>query len=587
MISKRDYQISDIYNFEESVDDILPDIPTDRIEWEYACRPKIKGVPNRLKYLPMLLEAVLDKHPWKQYLWGRQWGKTTQFASELAYGASTNHDYDQTYVNFELEAVKTFSDNKFRKDVFSVYPLSEYIEGVSKYGSMSKVTLKTNSTIDMITALHKWIHAQGKSNQKMIVDEGNDIEWEGFQNARETQADTMGDFMVGGIGGYVDTQYERLWKTTNQMTWKFRHGEDYKGYENMSWRRELERRCFDEHGLVYDDNLSDVMDGKWVPQAPKNFSRHGYWLPQIYNPRIPLTEADAIELYKVSPEFSIEWKLKDPDYTNSEFRRNVMAEFVEGDVKPITTKMMLALFDKTVGLTKAADVDHAAGRVYIGIDWGGGGKTIVWIWQCLDDKAPIFKLLWAERMETSDVEEQKNFCINLIDAYEASQIVVDAGGGTRQVQALQTRYGTRCIRNSYHARPEKPLPTREEAKKQRKELRYVIDRTFSIDRVIDLISHPYVQGDFKSNRVILPGKNQEDLKWAVKQFVALESETAKLKSTGQTYIRYIHKDSEPDDALQACNYAYIAWDLGRSKGGEIIGGGLGEEADFDNAFGNY
>ena len=45
----------------------------------------------------------------------------------------------------------------------------------------------------------------------------------------------------------------------------------------------------------------------------------------------------------------------------------------------------------------------------------------------------------------------------------------------------------------------------------------------------------------------------------------MEGEKAKLKSTGQTYIRYFHADTEPDDALQACNYAYIAWDIGRSS----------------------
>lgn len=51
------------------------------------------------------------------------------------------------------------------------------------------------------------------------------------------------------------------------------------------------------------------------------------------------------------------------------------------------------------------------------------------------------------------------------------------------------------------------------------------------------------------------------------QFVAIQGEEAKLKATGQTYIKYTHLDTEPDDALHACNYAYIAWFLGRSTGG--------------------
>jgi len=248
----------------------------------------------------------------------------------------------------------------------------------------------------------------------MVIDEGQDHDWEYFQNARETQADTMGETVIAGIGGFVDSAYYNLWKSTNQMEYLYKRGENYLGYENMSWRADLE---FDSNGLVYDDYMIDVLDGKWIPQEPKHFARHGYYLPQTYNPRIPLTINDAIEKYKVSPEWSIEYKLSDPNYTQIEFRRNVLAEFVEGELKPITTKDVLNLFDPNLSLTFGKDVDYDLGPVIVGIDWGGGGKTIVWIWQCINDKAPIFKLLWAEKIETNDTREQTEICFNLIDAY--------------------------------------------------------------------------------------------------------------------------------------------------------------------------
>lgn len=229
----------------------------------------------------------------------------------------------------------------------------------------------------------------------------------------------------------------------------------------------------------------------------------------------------------------------------------------------------MKLFDKTQHLIKAKDVDHAAGKVIVGIDWGGGGKTILWIWQCIDEKAKIFKLLWVEKVETASTKEQLRICIDLIDSYEADFICIDAGGASDRVQGIQERYGSRSIRVSYHARPEAPLPTREELRKQRRELRYVIDRTFSIDRIIDLVKHPYKEPGFTSNRIILPGADYEEVKWIVRQFVAIEGEKAKLKSTGQTYIKYTHKDSEPDDALQACNFAYIGWDISKGSGRKI------------------
>jgi len=319
----------------------LPQLEKDFIAWQIQCRPVIKGEPNRIKYLPMMSSIAEDLHPFIVLLLARQWGKTTHFASVLAHGASTNNNFDQTYINFEQEALKTFSDNKFRKDVFSTFPLSEYIQGPSRWVSMNKVALKTGSTVDMITSLRGWAHAQGKSNKRIVVDEGQDHDWTGWHNLRETQADTMGDTLIGGVGGYEDTQYDRLWKSTNQMEYMFDHGEEYKGYSNMSWRRELERNCFDEDGLVYDSAMIDALAGDWKAQKQRNFTRHGYHLSQLQNPRIPLTINDAIELYHVPPEFSIEAKLKDPDYTQDEFRRYVLAENITGETKPITERMMI------------------------------------------------------------------------------------------------------------------------------------------------------------------------------------------------------------------------------------------------------
>lgn len=576
-IQKRREQIrlEKLINFKthKELETELPPLPKDRLEWEYYCRPKIKGFPNRLKYLPMMIVIVQDKHPFRMGVIARQWFKTTMMGSDLAFDATTNYDYDQVYLNFKETNLKTFSENKFRQDVFGTWPLSKYIKSASgRLGSMERVVTNTRSIIDMMLPGPQWQNIQGKSPMKLKVDEGQDHVWDGFQNARDAQSDTFGDIDIWGVGGFVDTQYYNIWKTTDQREWIFRRRENFMKYPDMSWRADLE---FNSDGLIYGDYMIDVLDGEWVPQVPKNFSRHGYHLSQLQNPRIPLTMESAIADYKTSPEFSIEWKeKKDPNFNSILFRRNVLAEFVEGELKPITEKMMLALYDKNMSLTKAEDVDYEAGAVIAGIDWGGGGKTIVWIWQCIDEKAPIFKLLWVQKMDTADTDEQWEMVKELLDAYEPDFIGIDAGGASDRVQRTQKRYGNRTRRISYHPRPEAPLPNIKEEIAQSLELRYVIDRTFSLDRVIDLIKHPHKDNDFTSNRIILPGKNQEELKWMVKQFVSIEGEKAKLKSSGQTYIRYIHADSNPDDALQSCNYALIGWHIHHGSHTGHVGGGL-------------
>ena len=40
------------------------------------------------------------------------------------------------------------------------------------------------------------------------------VDWYYFQNARETQSDTMSDTMIAGVGGFDDSYYYNLWKST-------------------------------------------------------------------------------------------------------------------------------------------------------------------------------------------------------------------------------------------------------------------------------------------------------------------------------------------------------------------------------------
>ena len=565
------------YHSDQENKDELPQLPKDRIEWEYFCRPYIKGVKNRLRLRPMMLKIVKDQHPFKMLVEGRQWGKTTQIASDLAHAASTNNDYDQTYFNFKLDNLRTFSENKFRQDVFGQPPLSKYVSGVSKLGAMNRMVLKTRSIIDILLPGENWQNSQGKSNKRMVVDEGNDIDWSGFNNARQTQADTMGDTIIAGIGGYKGTLYHRLWLTTNQMEYFFKRGEPYLGYPNMSWRADLE---FNDEGLIEDEYLLDVLDGEYVPQAPKNFSRHGYHLDQLQNPRIPITIESAIQDYKVNPEWSIEWQLhKDPNYSQSEFDRNNLALFVEGDVKPFTEEMMYKLVDKNLGFVPSDEVDHSLGDIFVGADWGGGPKTVVWVWQCIDEEGPVFRLLFAAKLEGQTSDEQYQTVRNVIDAYDATQSVVDSGGGTHQVEQLMKYYGPSCLRNRYTVRPEKPKPDIKEMIKLRKDNVYQIDKTYSLDAIWNLVNIPFTRDGKSTPRIILPGEDLSKIKWIIEQFCHEEIELITIGTSRQPYRRYYTPDQklQADDALHACNYARIAWLLSLGRGTGHAGGGISDD----------
>ncbi|MCA9828539.1 MAG: hypothetical protein KC444_09190, partial [Nitrosopumilus sp.] len=238
-----------------------------------------------------------------------------------------------------------------------------------------------------------------------------------------------------------------------------------------------------------------------------------------------------------------------------DFARHVMAQFVEGDVKPITDSMMFKLYDRTRSYLQPEQVDRSLGDIFIGVDWGGGGKTIVWVTQFVADKMIILNV---ERVETSDLDRQVNIVQSHIDAYNPKQVVVDAGGGTYQVQTLESRYANLIRKNSYNIRPERPMPTKKEEKKLRKENRYTIDRTFSLDRVINRLAN---------GNMVIPAATDKDRQisdWIVEDFTNVEVELVKLKSTGQTYRRFFNPIGRPSDALHSCNYNEIAHDISRN-----------------------
>lgn len=552
----------------------LPDVPQSKLEWSLKIRPTIDGRKNIVQYMPMLQRLHEDDWAWIMIKFARQMTKSAYLSTRMGHLMTTKANQKTTFCTFEDEALKVFSQDKFRTLWSESEIARQYVDG-STLGSISSLRTLNNSSANLVTAVNSFRHVEGKSVNDLIFDEGQNLELEEWVTAGESQSFTNGKFVIAGIGGWKETEYDKWWKSTDQRNWI---------YSNEYWRDKLE---FDQDGLIWDSYMEDVLTGYWKQTVQENQSRHGYYANQYQAPWIPLKKSDC-EKYRLPESKSIQWKRE--NYTANDFSRHVLAEEIAGEVKPLLTEDMDKLFDNTTSLTLGKDVDYEAGPVIIGIDWGGGGKTIVWVWQCINDVSPIFKLLWAEKVETNDTKEQTEICFNLIDAYNADFVGIDAGGAPDRVQAIQKRYGNRTIKISYHPRPERPLPTKSELKMQRKEMRYVIDRTFSIDRIIDLIKHPHQNNDDTVNRIILPGANKEKLKWITKQFVSLEGELTNLKSTGQKYIKYTHKDSQPDDALQACNYAYIGWDIYRGQGSGHYGGSItftGNDSSYDTPSYDY
>jgi hypothetical protein len=541
---------TEISQYLKSVTQELPKISPRLKEFCIEARPTIEGRTNLLKYFPFLQRLYEDEWVKIMIVFGRQMGKSTYDATRLGHFALTHPNSKSTFITHEDEALSVFSYEKFRDAFWMESPVArEYIKG-STYGSVSFISTKINSSVRLVTDAHNFKHIEGKSSDLSIWDEVNHQDLAALARAKEAQSFTMGAEVYTGIGGFLETEYHHIWESTDQRKWN---------YSKPTWRDKLEFRKSGTNRLVYDDYMLDVCDGFWRALKPENNSFHGYQMSQLDAPWIPLTKKDAVELYGLPEDRSIEWKRE--NYSSVDYVQHVEAGFIQGDVKPITRGMLLKCYDRTLSFLYPDEVDLSLGDVYIGVDWGGGSKTICWIWQLIDKSGPKFRLLWAEKLEETDVERQYRIISNYLESYKARSVVVDAGGGAFQVQQLQKKYGPKVIRTTYLTRPENPLPRGTEEKTLRKENRYQLDRTFSLDRIVNL---------YEQQKIILPAEDEEKLGWIIEQLCNTEIELVKLKSTGQNYRRYLNDPARPTDALHANNYAYIAYDMGKSR---EVGGG--------------
>lgn len=220
-------------------------------------------------------------------------------------------------------------------------------------------------------------------------------------------------------------------------------------------------------------------------------------------------------------------------------------------------KEIQALFDKAMSFTPSKEVDHTM-PVYLGVDWGGGVNafTVVWIWQLVNDALPRFKLLNVRKFdqpEDRSTEVQADKVIELMDKFEVDQAVMDAGGGTRQVEKLSNRYGPRMVKCTFITRPEDPFELISS------ENRVNVDRTWGIETIIDLITRPETRADYPNPipRIFIPASDLEKVEWIIDHFTCIEAESIQL-SSGRNYVRYTHPEETNDDALMACLYAYMA-----------------------------
>ena len=546
-------------------------LPSNPLEWIEKARPIVEGKTRTFLAAPFWKEIYLDNHHSKIIVGGRQIYKSTYITDILACEVTSAPGIQVGYVTFDQSSLNGFSKQKLQIGTFSQNPiLSKFPR--NKLGNIGEISLRNGSTIYCMTDNNQYIHVEGKSLNHCILDEAQYQDIMHIEKVRQTMMATKGRLSVLGIGGESGSPYEKLWQKSDQREWI---------YDDPNWRDRLQ---FDD-GLIIDKYLEDVLKGIWVQQKPENTMYHGYHIPQTIFATNPLTIDDAINKYRISPFYSIEYQKK--NNPKSFFASHIMGEFYKSERLPITPEMVYSCMNnyRYLGLMIPSEIEmwkdimNNSINVSMGVDFGSGNpsSTVISIlihWKQSDR----IQLVYLDKRPSENQLDQTEYINNLFRASRCDIGIGDLGYGAIQVKVIQDGgsnrttgklfpgvgsekfYGCRSINNE-----SKPMQIHPDVIDEHGEEigRISIDITTQIQKFIDLIgtsrSHPIRTDDSsRRSKLLIPfhADKEYETDWLVSELTSVTRKDLNKKDLDPR--QNAKKEfNHPKDSMMSLIYALV------------------------------
>ena len=473
--------------------------PDDIVEWVEAVRV-IKGQPFTFVGREHLVDLYRDQNSRIMIVKPRQ-TEITEFAVNwLLFYLSKNPGTIGLYLTDTQKHVSVFSKTRLRAMAIGASLILKKM--TRRKGNVSLLEFENGSQLYMYSAKPDFEAARSIPVDFAVVDEIQSTNVEALPVLEEALAKSrFGRCLYIGTGSVTGDPWWEKWHSGDQKEW-------------------------------------DAAQKKWIPKNPSSKMSSYHITQEMITDRSP----ELVETRR--------------GYSPRRIANEVLGEWYGGHGKPLLRYHMMNLFDPLLDITPPDQVNHDL-PVYMGVDWGGGTQafTVVWIWQLVNNDVPRFKMLNVVRIEEPSTEKQADMVIELIEKYCPNKIVCDDGGGTRQVEKLSEKYLDRVFKCHYVPYAEKPMQI------IYPKCKLIIDRTWIIECLIDLIKRPEINPNYKGPipRIHLPYRNPSKVEWIIDHFICINAETA--ETGGRSFVRYTHGPETNDDALHAACYALLAWML--------------------------
>ena len=382
------YDYQDIYG---SNDNTIP-LPDTLLDWMSVTRKFIDGEIYSLIPYQYWIKIYEDERRRQYWRFARQLFKTTGFANILGFWGSVRKGSTAFYVAPSEDKLAKFADQKYRYETIQRNVLlRSMIEGpaTGMPGHRSKMNWKTGSFSYHVTDEGNYGKVEGGSADVILADEVQEQDLEAFGVATEATSKKDGIIILAGVGPEANSAADIEWNKTDKAEWHYNNEEDYidsagKICKKQGWRNKLlfgeykNQWNMKKNGLLFGEYMTEVCAGYWEETGGKNNSYAGYTLSQESACHIPLTIADAVNLYHKAPEESIEWKVANRPKALVE--SHVFGRAYSAQRKPVTRRDVITCMEKyrwmdfwsgrQVTEMKQMYPDNI--RIFMGVDYGSG-----------------------------------------------------------------------------------------------------------------------------------------------------------------------------------------------------------------------
>jgi len=511
----------------------------------------INGRPRNLDLYPFMKQIFAEKSPEVYFSAGRQLSKSTLAGSILAHRSLLYPNSTHMCLLENQPRAAVMSEIKIRQNAFLNNPDLAYTLLEGGTASVSRIRLYNNSSILIYSCFGNYRNSEGSDNMTLIFDE--------FQNhvgdiaipKYTTTAFPESQIWYFSIGGDDSGSASRVWRSSSQNEWSYSNQSNYidsggKLWEGQGWRQDL---TFDESGRINNssNDLQSMLDGTWTATNTQDPELVGYHIGMPEAAIIPISEADAKNLYNTSISKSIQYMQR--HYAKPLYIAHTLGAWYRSSTRGLSRSEFEMTYQPKLRLLspeQIAEIVHLNPDEYYsfaGIDWGSNihkGRTVLSI--CLyHRRIKRMQLAYIDKPSGLTYQQQVSKFLDVIKRANVTYTVADLGFGHVQCELMkeELRYEFSSCVTSGNLITEGAQEHDQDTDREKKTLEHLtVNKTKIIDDMIHEIQstipdekYPDDESLFRSSFMV-PTDDFDQVFYLVDDFtsISIKSHTTDLES---------------------------------------------------------